>query len=621
MATKSDPATGKTERGFMFGHEDSLPMAVSSMKMDSHQIVWGHYSGYVTITTKTISTNGRHLKRLIDFHDGPVTALATSSSLHSAVVSGGHDAIVKIWNTSSGRCVANLLGARSEIVKILIDSRKRIIAGCADGSVLSWNLDVVAIMAEARSTNSNRLTYDSPEDRPAPYSQFPDVGIAPSTAEVRVKDILYDDVKDFVVVHYSDSQKIYKYDISSGQCLAVFENPDSTAKVTCLQWDKEIESTTEEVGKAGTGWRQTRHRADIVAASNFSVLTSDEQLSTPTIRVLVSGDENGNICLFNMDSESAGSKPVIPLVSIQGHHTAISAIHIDACKIVTGSNDGWIKIWDPISGENIKILHNKIPRNAPIDRSNIDLFAVKSIVCTDYVGVAAIGNQIKTWDFSPDKQLLSRRKLRPKKSNNTGNIYGTRGQLQAEIHKEVRESQTRLAEERRAMEEATKSIQNLTLGLSDQECLDYAIMLSAETSTRGSPSTVPQASPGHEDGAAPPEDEDEALLQAVIASLETAKQEKETSAIEEENPPISHEQSSDGESAYSYEDENVESAMKDSWPSIGTASKRPSNPPMPRSPQYSTSSSSAARYSEQEYIEDEDDEELQYVLKLSMGQV
>ncbi|KAG2173175.1 hypothetical protein INT43_004549, partial [Umbelopsis isabellina] len=624
MATKSDPATGKTERGFMFGHEDALPMAVSAMKMDSHQIVWGHYSGYITITTKTMSTNGRNLKRLVDFHDGPVTALATSPSLHSAVVSGGHDAIVKIWNISTGRCVANLLGARSEIVKLLVDSRRRIIAGCADGSVLSWNLDAVTIMAEARMTNGNRLAYDIPEERPAPYSQFPDVGIAPPTAEVRVKDILYDDVREFVVVHYTDSQKIFKHEITTGKCLAVFENPSSTAKVTCIQWDKEIESTTEEeVGKAGTDKRQTRHRTDIIAASNFSVLTSDEQLATPTIRVLVSGDENGNLCLFNMDAEPVLSKPVIPLISIQGHHTAISAIHIDACKIVTGSNDGWIKIWDPISGENIKILHNKIPRNAPIDRSDIDLFAVKSIVCTDYIGVAAIGNQIKTWDFSPDKQLLSRRKLRPKKSN-TGNIHGTRGQLQAEIHKEVRESRTRLAEERKAMEEATKTIQKMTLGLSEQECLDYALMLSAEASAQGSPSTVPQASPAPAPGndAAPPDDEDEALLQAVIASLETAKKEEENSVKDEENPSSSYEHFSDAKSINYYEDEDVEKTMEDSWPSIRTASKRASNPAVvPLSPELSTAPSTTARYNEQEFIDDEDDEELQYVLKLSMGQV
>ena len=110
MATKSDPSTGKTERSAMFGHEDAEPSPVSSMKMDGHQIIWGHYDGYITITTRTISTSGRQLKRFIDIHEGPVTALTTSSTLHNVVLSGGQDGIVKIWDIASGRCVGNLLG-------------------------------------------------------------------------------------------------------------------------------------------------------------------------------------------------------------------------------------------------------------------------------------------------------------------------------------------------------------------------------------------------------------------------------------------------------------------------------------------------------------------------------
>jgi WD40 repeat protein len=110
MATKSDPSTGKTERTAMFGHEDAEPSPVSSMKMDGHQIIWGHFDGYITITSRTISTSGRQLKRFTDFHEGPVTAVTTSSTLHNVVLSGGQDGLIKIWDIASGRCVGNLLG-------------------------------------------------------------------------------------------------------------------------------------------------------------------------------------------------------------------------------------------------------------------------------------------------------------------------------------------------------------------------------------------------------------------------------------------------------------------------------------------------------------------------------
>jgi WD40 repeat protein len=110
MATKSDPSTGKTERTAMFGHEDAVPSPVSSMKMDSHQIIWGHFDGHITITTRTMSTSGRQLKRFMDWHEGPVTAVTTSSSLHNAVLSGGQDGVVKVWDIGTGYCVGDLLG-------------------------------------------------------------------------------------------------------------------------------------------------------------------------------------------------------------------------------------------------------------------------------------------------------------------------------------------------------------------------------------------------------------------------------------------------------------------------------------------------------------------------------
>lgn len=290
------------------------------------------------------------------------------------------------------------------------------------------------------------------------------------------------------------------------------------------------------------------------------------------------------------------------------------------------STDGWIKVWDPISGENIKVLHNKIPRNAPVDRSNIDLFAVKSIVCTDYIGVAAIGNQIKSWDFSPDKQLLSRRKLRPKKSNNAGNLYTSRGQLQAEIHEEMRESKTRIAGEKKAIEEASRTLEKMTLGLSDQECLDYAIMLSEEASIQSSPrpQATAQAEPSTSELLASA-GEDEELLQAVIASLETAKHEHQDELHDDLDngtyTPSNDSISLFSESTSNADDKETYQQLDDSteWPSIGNA-----NGGIPGS----WSNNSRVMESEQshsspavEYVDDENDEELQYVLKLSRGEI
>lgn len=232
----------------------------------------------------------------------------------------------------------HIAGARSAITKILVDSRKRVVAGCVDGSTLVWNVDVVAILATVRNMNGYRQVYEGDDAEEQTYSKYPDIGIVPPSTEVGVKNVLYDGKLDFMIVHYSGCARIYKYSAINGQCLAVFENPDSTANITCIQWDKEVSSGTEEESSTpGTpSWKQSRHQQDIIAASNFPVITNTESFPSSTIRVLASGDENGNVCLFNIDSTSTSSKPILPLTSIQGHYTAISAIFLDACKLVTG---------------------------------------------------------------------------------------------------------------------------------------------------------------------------------------------------------------------------------------------------------------------------------------------
>jgi hypothetical protein len=289
-----------------------------------------------------------------------------------------------------------------------------------------------------------------------------------------------------------------------------------------------------------------------------------------------------------------------------------------ACtNFLTYSMDGWIKVWDPISGINIKILHNKIPRSAAVDRTDIDLFAVRRIVCTDYIGVAIIGNKIKSWDFSPDKQLLNRRKLRPKKSNHAGNMYSSRGQLQAEIDEAVRASKSKIAEEKMAMEEASRAMHNLTLGLSESEALEYAIMLSEEASMQGSPAV--QAHDGHNDGT----EEDEELVQAVIASLESAEEEQGSDPISNDEggaTPSNDSLSLFSEPASVTDDREFYQALDDSteWPSIGSAK---ANIPWSDSNPGGKMDSVTSHTHASRYVDDEDDEELQYVLKLSMGEV
>lgn len=61
------------------------------------------------------------MKRFEGFHDGPVNCVSWSSSFTNAILSGGVDTVVKLWNATFGNCCRNLVGAQSKVSLILLN--------------------------------------------------------------------------------------------------------------------------------------------------------------------------------------------------------------------------------------------------------------------------------------------------------------------------------------------------------------------------------------------------------------------------------------------------------------------------------------------------------------------
>jgi WD40 repeat protein len=55
------------------------------------------------------------VKRFQGFHDGPVSCISWSNNFTNAILSGGVDTVIKLWNVSDGTCRRNLVGARSKV--------------------------------------------------------------------------------------------------------------------------------------------------------------------------------------------------------------------------------------------------------------------------------------------------------------------------------------------------------------------------------------------------------------------------------------------------------------------------------------------------------------------------
>lgn len=607
VAAKCNPKTGKIDRHLLYSTNEGIRVRLTAAKVDKDRILWGFDAGFITLSIRTKSSGAftsNRLKTFSDFHQGAVRVLALPSHLQDVVLSGGEDGQVKIWDVFSTSCAWTLhpvsaLARQPTCIEVTID--QRVIIGYDDGSIVIWNVNMNQITQIHR--NSHQEDYGRKRDglRKELDSKRIVIG-APSSSTssiISVKMLTYDPETNRLIVAYNGDTDVRKYDADTGHVVGVFSYGHMAATgITCMKWDILPTSTVLSLESAlkprsnATNNSNRKKGGNIIDLSSSSSSKTVSGQATPSTaspsskmtRVLVTGDDMGGLCIWNGDDVNGEEGHSIkPIRILSGHIVAISSIYIDACKIVTGSDDGWIRMWDPLTGVNINTLGNKIPKGAPVDRTDVNVMRVKNIWCNDYQGVATIGHQVKAWDFSPGKQFLTRGALKGRNgSKPCSNVV--RDRIRYEIGREVKESIQKLESEKFERERNEKEFNKLSLGgLTDEEMLDYAMMLSEQESN----SAVVAESNENGDFI---DENDEELMKAVIASLDAVGKEKGISNEEdyEEEESIYVNTISSAASVDS-------DSLHDVWPTV-------------------TESHSSGVSSHQQLSEDE---ELRYILELS----
>ncbi|KAI8149261.1 WD40-repeat-containing domain protein [Fennellomyces sp. T-0311] len=565
LAVKCNPATGTVDRHILYSTDDGIPIRVNAVQVEGQRILWGFNPGYITMTTRPKSVVGRQLRVFADFHQGGVTALALPSFVPDIVLSAGEDGTVKIWDVPSLSCVSSIVGISGAATCLELTRDYRIVAGYTSGAIVIWNIRVDHLVKEFRDQLRGR---DMGQRTTSPSStNILDSRriIEPITADTScpVQAIKHDG--DVILVTYAGSSEIYKYNMN-GERLGVYGCGHDTGTISCMEWD--TAQVAEDVSLQAAMKLRTKMTED---ASLVYRSSTKSATPTRTTRILVTGDTAGTICVWDGDATNIDEHRIRPLRVLHGHISPISALYVDACKIVSGSDDGWIRIWDPLSGVLVNVLGNKIPKSAPIDRNDVSVMRVTSIQCDDYRGIATIGHQVKTWDFSPNKQMLNKRNLR----KNVRAGAGEARKLHYEIKQEWKESAETMQQERKEREREAKELSKMTLGgLSDEEMLAYAMMLSQEQSGEVSPQDIPISKADYVD------ENDEELMMAMIASLETASIQN-------------------GSTSSSSSDDTLAE-----WPAVGQQSQK-------------SNAGTIWNDTQARVNDDEDDEELQYVLKMS----
>ena len=235
---------------------------------------------------------------------------------------------------------------------------------------------------------------------------------------------------------------------------------------------------------------------------------SGVQIPGHRARFLAVGTKTGAVIMWNMRGPQSSNSAIVnelhPLRTIQTDSPEISCLAISALYLVHGGNDGLVQSWDPLASnlQPVRTLNSRfssrarrqlIQAQASIQGVGINLYAAGAISLdpdpTVLRGMVSLGTHLRYWSFSSsaaDQYQSKKRKLR--RLNERGNNGGPdrftntgRGALMDYIATEQEELKKEKA--RRSREEARlRGRFGVGLGgLSEEEALRYAEMISAET--------------------------------------------------------------------------------------------------------------------------------------------
>jgi WD40 repeat protein len=251
-----------------------------------------------------------------------------------------------------------------------------VIAGYANGTIVIWNIQLYRLSQQQWYGQG----YEEHEECDAARRLIQPPSIDNETS---VRSMLYDATTETILVAYTDVRNLYQYDIHGGKLLAIMEG-HTLGPICAMTWDIEPSfSFTDE------------------PMLDSPSPTTAPQKNRPAQRLVATGDTSGTLFLWPLDAYgNDGTTVVRPLCEFHGHTSPISAIYLDAFKMVSGADDGRIRIWDPLTGELLRTLGFKISRPTAIYRNNVSSMRVSALSCDEHRCVATIGCQVKSWDFS-----------------------------------------------------------------------------------------------------------------------------------------------------------------------------------------------------------------------------
>ncbi|KAK9694835.1 hypothetical protein K7432_013257 [Basidiobolus ranarum] len=422
MVVRCDHVRGKIDKGRIFSNDNLATIRISSLKLDSNRIIWGFMSGHVAVTTLTKGATSRRLKTMRTFHNGPVTCLQRDPLTPNIVLSGSEDRQVMMWDCDAGECIQVFTGADDALVDLVFHPKHLIIATTAGGNILIWSIQEMG-----ETATSSAPIY--------PTHQF--------SFGAPVSKLHYDAIT-FTFLVTGASKEFKKYSAKDGQCLSIYKE-GHIGNITCVTWAD---------GESGKGRG-----------------------------MIATGDEYGAVCLWPGESlPEDRDVEVKPIRILADHVESVTNLHIDSFKVVTSGLDGYVKIWEPLSGRLVRNLSCRYSRAAIRSAQQYETGRrpVRCFYASKYDIIISFEGQIKSWNYSPDHKSSSHSRKHKKKK--PGFFQSPRFQMKMEMKAQIEESKDIIKSERAKVRHQAAIRKEFTPipGLSEEELMNYAMMLSLE---------------------------------------------------------------------------------------------------------------------------------------------
>ncbi|KAI9145712.1 WD40-repeat-containing domain protein [Paraphysoderma sedebokerense] len=460
--------SGKVSKDLIYCTPIMNSEPVSSIEIESGRIAVGFPSGHIALV-KDFKFNSIH--RTFQLITLPLSfgtqAAIQSSSPHAQhqtavkvlkwvgttreqlLLSGSIDGQIRLWDLSkkvredAGCCVAYLEGGKSSISHISVDQSNNFVVAAASKYIQIWSVDFSTI--SRTEANVGHLVAVIPPSR--------QITLDSSISHLHFNHQSF----PYIIVSTQASQFLSIYNVITGDLIATCKNGhvESITAINVLIISPRSNTFTSQSSISSA----LSHSPSPSPSPSFS----NSELGfrhLPHIMVL-SGDQTGRIVLWNIPesslrhisnsvstfsssssfalSPSTSSFPSAsvllrghehdpvafePFKTLTGHADKITCIESDEVKIVSGSLDGWTKIWEPISGRCVQNFSSRLRNNARVAHPQHDpdnsRKAVKSIQMGIYqVVVGLVSGIVKTFDFEKNREPGSLIKKRPKKKRHS----------------------------------------------------------------------------------------------------------------------------------------------------------------------------------------------------------